>query len=163
MIRRLYYNIKDMKYSPKKIISRVKKRYQEYQDFSRLCNTLKKNHVLINSKKGETCFILGNGPSLNNQNLTLLANKETFVMNNFWRHPQYKIIRPKYLIAGDLASYAQNKRPEVRGVDLSASSVATSQVPETKLFLNSIAKKYVEENKLFLQNQIFYVLQQGHM
>ena len=152
-----------MNYSPKKIISRIKKRYQEYQNFWHLSDVLQKNNILLDSKKGKTCFILGNGPSINNQDLTCLVNKETFVMNNFWRHTQYKIIRPKYLLAGDLASYAQNKRPEVRGVDLSASSVATSQVPETKLFLNSIAKKYVEENKLFLQNQIFYVLQQGHM
>lgn len=160
-----------MKYFPRKVISRVKKRYQEYQDFCRLRNTLKKNQDLFNSKKGGTCFILGNGPSLNNQNPTPLADKETFVMNNFWRHSQYKIIRPKYLIAGDLSSYAKNQRPVEAwganhpggGVDLPDSDVVISQVPETKLILNSVAKNFVEQNKLFLQNQVYYVLEQGPM
>lgn len=152
-----------MKYSPKKIISKIKKRYQERQNFLRLKDALQKNKTLFNSKKGGTCFILGNGPSLNSQDLTRLAGKETFVMNNFWKHPQYKIIRPKYLLFGDLSPYAQNKKPEVRGVDLPAGSAAISQVPETKLFFNSVARNYIQENKLFLKNPVYYVLQQGPM
>lgn len=159
-----------MRYSPQKIVSKIKKRYQEYQAFSRLSNVLQKNKSLFNSKKGGTCFILGNGPSINNQNLTLLANKETFVMNNFWRHPQYKIICPKYLVAGDLSSYIQNLRPieawganHTAGVDLPDSNTVISQVPETKLVLNSVAKKFIEQNKLFLDSQVYYVLEQGPM
>ena len=152
-----------MKYSSKNILSRIKKWHQKREVFKGLRDTLQKNKTLFNSKKGGTCFILGNGPSLNNQNLVRLANKETFVMNNFWRHHQYKIIRPKYLIAGDLSVYAQNKLPDARGVNLPASSVAISQVPETKLFFNSVAKNFIEKNNLFLQNQIYYVLQQSPM
>jgi len=159
-----------MRYSPQKIISKIKKRYQKYQNSRRLKDVLQKNSALFNSKKGGTCFILGNGPSINNQNLTRLADKETFMMNNFWRHPQYKIIRPKYLIAGDLSSYAQNLRPteawganHIAGVDLPDSNEIISQVPETKLILNSVAKNFVEQNKLFLQNQVYYVLEQGPM
>ena len=152
-----------MKYSPKKIISKIKKRYQERQDFRQLRNALKKNNILFNSKKGGICFILGNGPSINNQNLTLLADKETFVMNNFWRHPQYKTICPKYFLAGELSSYAQNKLPEVGGVNLPKSDEVISQVPETKLFFNSVAKNFIEQNNLFLKNPVFYVLEQGFM
>lgn len=152
-----------MKYSPKKIIDKIKKRHKEYQDFRRLKDVLQKNRTLFNSKKGGTCFILGNGPSINSQNLTLLADKETFVMNNFWKHPQYKIIRPKYLLAGELSSYSQNKRPEIGGVDLPSSDPIISQTPETILILNSIAKNFIDQNKLFLQNSVYYVLQQGPM
>lgn len=152
-----------MRHSPKKLISKIKKRYQEYKNFVFLKDVLQKNSDLFNSKKGGTCFILGNGPSINNQNLNLLSDKETFVMNNFWRHSQYKTIRPKYLLFGELSSYAQNKRPEIGGVDLPASNEAISQVPETKLILNSIAKNFVDKNKLFLKNQAYYVLQQGPM
>lgn len=155
---------------PKKMLAKTKKRYKEYQDFRRLRDTLQKNKALFNSKKGGTCFILGNGPSINNQNLTLLADKETFVMNNFWRHPQYKVIRPKYLVAGDLSSYIQNLRPVeawganyIAGVDLPDSNTIISQVPETKLILNSVANNFVERNKLFLKNRVYYVLEQGHM
>lgn len=160
-----------MTYSPKKIVVKIKKRYQEYRYFRNLQSTLQKNKTLFNSKKGGTCFILGNGPSINNQDLTRLANKETFVMNNFWRHPQYKIIRPKYLVAGDLSTYAKNMRPvEVLGinhpgggVDLPDSDTIISQVPETKLILNSVAKNFVEQNKLFFKDQVYYVLERGLM
>lgn len=157
-------------FHPKKIISKIKKRYQEYQAFYYLKDTLQKNSTLLNSKKGGICFILGNGPSINNQNLTLLADEETFVMNNFWRHAQYKIIHPKYLVAGDLSSYAQNLRPAeawganyIAGVDLPDSNTVISQVPETKLILNSVAKKFIEQNSLFLSNRVYYVLERGSM
>jgi hypothetical protein len=152
-----------MIYSPKTIISKIKKRHQERQIFMSLRNVLQKNSALQNSKKGKTCFILGNGPSLNNQDLTRLANKETLVMNNFWRHSQYKIIRPKYLLFGELSTYAKNKVPEFGGVNLPSSDQVISQIPGTKLILNSVAKNFVEQNKLFLQNQVYYVLQQGPM
>ncbi len=160
-----------MNYSPKKIISKIKKRYQEYQDFNYFKNILQKNRTLFNSKKGRTCFILGNGPSLNNQDLMRLAEKETFVMNNFWKHSQYKTIRPKYYIAADLSSYSKNMRPIEAwgsshpggGVDLPDSDRILSQVPETKLFFNSVARNFIEQNKLFLKNPVFYVLERGLM
>ena len=42
------------------------------------------------------CFILGSGPSINSQDLSLL-NKETSIATNwFILHPQYDIISPKY-------------------------------------------------------------------
>lgn len=157
-------------FHPKKIVSKIKKWYQEYQSFRHLRDTLQKNKALFNSKKGGTCFILGNGPSINNQNLTLLADEETFVMNNFWRHPQYKVICPKYLVAGDLSSYIQNLRPVeawganyIAGVDLPDSDAVISQVLDTKLILNSVAKNFIEQNKLFSKNQVYYVLEQGPM
>jgi hypothetical protein len=160
-----------MRYSPKKIITKIKKRYQERRAFRLLGDTLQKNQELFNSKKGGTCFVLGNGPSINNQDLTTLADKETFVMNNFWRHPQYKIIRPKYYLAADLSSYAKNMRPVEawganhpgRGVDLPDSDRILSQVLETKLFFNSVAKNFIEQNSLFFKNQVFYILERGSM
>lgn len=160
-----------MKYSPRKIISKVKRRYQEHQKFRYLNNVLQKNSILYMSKKGGTCYILGNGPSLNNQDLISLANKETFVMNNFWKHSQYKTIHPKYYVAAELSSYIQNMRPVEAwganhpggGVDLLYSNPVLSQVPDTKLILNSVAKNFIEQNNLFLKNKIFYVLEQGSM
>src|ERR1044072_5448632 len=40
---------------------------------------LKRNEVFRNRHKGQRCFVLGNGPSLRNQDLTPLANEITFV------------------------------------------------------------------------------------
>ena len=156
--------------TPKKIFRKILKRYKNYRDFQYLRQTLEKNQIIFNSKKGKACFIFGNGPSIKNIDLTRLADQETFGMNNFWKHPQYKIINLKYLVAGDLASYAKNLRPieawgtnYIGGVDLPASNEIISQVPETKLVFNSVAKNFVEQNQLFPQNQIYYVLEQCPM
>ena len=83
------------------ILHGINKRYGWYKEFQQYKDVLKKNRDLAQTKTGKTCFIIGNGPSIKDQNLTRLANQETFTMNGFWRHPQYKIIKPKYYIATD--------------------------------------------------------------
>ncbi len=45
---------------------------------------------------GKRCFIIGNGPSIKTQDLTLLANEVTFVTNWFANHEKYDEIRPTY-------------------------------------------------------------------
>lgn len=42
------------------------------------------------------CFILGSGPSINNQDLSLLKNDNCIVSNWFILHPQYSMIKPQY-------------------------------------------------------------------
>src|SRR5882724_8342937 len=39
-----------------------------------------------NCHAGKRCFIVGNGPSIKNQDLSRLKNEITFVMNGFWKH-----------------------------------------------------------------------------
>lgn len=46
--------------------------------------------------RGKRAFILGNGPSINTQDLTLLKDEVTFVTNWFVNHPQYAEINPSY-------------------------------------------------------------------
>ncbi|WP_411052750.1 hypothetical protein [Tritonibacter sp. SIMBA_163] len=49
-----------------------------------------------NIHAGKRAFIIGNGPSINNQDLTLLKDEVTFVTNWFVNHPQYEKIDPSY-------------------------------------------------------------------
>lgn len=49
-----------------------------------------------NLHAGKRAFIIGNGPSINNQDLTLLKDEVTFVTNWFVNHPQYSEIDPSY-------------------------------------------------------------------
>src|SRR4051794_30859438 len=44
---------------------------------------LKRNEIFRNRHKGKSCFVLGNGPSLKNQDLAPLVNELTFVTNTF--------------------------------------------------------------------------------
>jgi hypothetical protein len=49
----------------------------------------------------ERCFILGNGPSIKSQDLTLLRGETTFVVNSFYLHPDFDRIQPTYLCVVD--------------------------------------------------------------
>ena len=51
---------------------------------------------LKNKYQGKRCFILGNGPSLKQQDLTLLKDEITFVSNWFVLHDKYEEINPDY-------------------------------------------------------------------
>lgn len=51
---------------------------------------------LKNRYAGQRCFIIGNGPSLKSQDLTLLKDEITFVTNWFVLHEDYEKINPTY-------------------------------------------------------------------
>ncbi|GAB4534237.1 MAG: hypothetical protein Tsb0014_20290 [Pleurocapsa sp.] len=57
---------------------------------------LHQNIELKNKHQGQRCFIIGNGPSIKQQDLTLLKDEWTFCVNYFYKHPQITEIRPKY-------------------------------------------------------------------
>lgn len=57
---------------------------------------LKRNRQLKDRHAGETCFIVGNGPSLKQQDLTKLQGKTVFMVNRAFLLEEYKIIQPNY-------------------------------------------------------------------
>ena len=57
---------------------------------------LKHNKILRNSHTGESCFILGNGPSLREDNLRLLQGENVFTVNQACRNSDFYFISPKY-------------------------------------------------------------------
>jgi len=63
-----------------------------------------KNLELKDKHLGKRAFIIGNGPSILNQDLTRLSNEVTFVLNSFFYHPQYEQISPTYLCNCDPVS-----------------------------------------------------------
>jgi len=62
---------------------------------------LEKNAELKDIHKGKRCFVIGNGPSINNQDLTLLKNEIVFMVNRAFLDPRYQIIKPKYHVIVD--------------------------------------------------------------
>jgi hypothetical protein len=62
---------------------------------------LKKNITLRRKYAGKRCFIVGNGPSIKTQDLTVLHDEVSIVVNSFFRHPDAKVIHPKFWILAD--------------------------------------------------------------
>lgn len=147
-----------------RIFRGISKRYNWNKEFRQYRDILSKNAGLAQTKNGKTCFIIGNGPSLKNQDLTLLADKETFVVNSFWYHKQYELIRPKFYVVVDLPDLSQENKPLRRYQgDIPGRDPVVSKVPETKLFFSAKIKNYIESKGLFKNNPKYYLLQQDIM
>lgn len=95
--------LKSAKYKAKAILPkqvlRLVQRYLYWRKF-RLKEELK-NLELKEKHSGSRAFIIGNGPSILKQDLTLLSNEITFVLNSFFHHDQYEQINPTYLCSCD--------------------------------------------------------------
>ncbi|MBD0866302.1 MAG: hypothetical protein GDA36_12300, partial [Rhodobacteraceae bacterium] len=62
-----------------------------------------------------TCMFIGNGPSLNETDLSRLQNFETFVFNWFLLHPEFDTLKPKNLVLGSHMFFGgwQTQRPTI--------------------------------------------------
>jgi hypothetical protein len=61
-------------------------------------NILSRNSELKSKHVGQRCFILATGSSIAKMDLRSLAGEFCIGLNEFHLHPDYEIIRPKYLV-----------------------------------------------------------------
>jgi hypothetical protein len=52
-----------------------------------------------NIHEGQSCWIIGNGPSLNKTKIMTLKDQLTFVVNGFTLHDKYEGLKPSYYVA----------------------------------------------------------------
>ena len=57
---------------------------------------LKKNKTYKNIHEGQRCFIVGNAPSINELDLSLLCGETVFSVSSGYHHPLYGTYKPKY-------------------------------------------------------------------
>lgn len=66
------------------------------------------------SKKADTCWVLGNGPSLSNdleKYIDTIKKSDIFIVNNFVQSHYYTELKPQYLVIADPA-FASNNNSE---------------------------------------------------
>lgn len=73
---------------------------------------IKSNKKFKNRHDGERCFILGNGPSLRNEDLSKLSNEVVFAVNQIAKLDDYKSIRPDYYFCVDQVFFSLNPSDE---------------------------------------------------
>jgi len=66
-----------------------------------------KNKSLKDIHKGRRCFIIGNGPSLKQQDLLLLKNEIKIVVSGFYNHKDCRKINPNYWLIIDPLFWTQ--------------------------------------------------------
>jgi len=99
---------------------------------------LREKHRLTafrNIHEGQSCWIIGNGPSLHNTNLLALKDQYTFVVNGITLHGSFKELNPTYYVATN---------PRLMHSDFLEYDVFPElKENETTCFLNIEAKKRI--------------------
>lgn len=75
--------------------------------FYRIKLHLKKNTKLSGRHKGERCFILLNGPSLLDLDLSKIRDEQVFCVNHFWTSEHYQTVKPNYYLASDTSFFSE--------------------------------------------------------
>ena len=80
--------------------------YKEYMELvlnetPKLKVELKKNFRFKNIHAGKRCFIIGNGPSIREQNLAFLRDEITFTVNQLAKSPKFEEISTQYHVWAD--------------------------------------------------------------
>jgi len=81
----------------------------KYPQFVELIKT---NVKFKNRHLGDRCFILGNGPSLREQDLSLLRDEYVFTVNNLCRYDGFQAIKSNYHFYADPIYFDTNNKNE---------------------------------------------------
>jgi hypothetical protein len=118
---------------------------------------LARNEVFRDCHKGRRAFIIGNGPSINTQDLSLLRDELTFVSNAFCKHPVLDVWQPDYYfltdpIFFDGSEYARDFFHELRG-----------RIQSSTYFVPHTAAAVVTKDALLKSDETFHVAMAGNL
>lgn len=114
------------------------------------------NSALRGRHGGERCFVLCNGPSVNNQDLSRLSGETVFSVASGYHHPLFGTFRPRYHCV-----------PQVGTSRLTESEVTAwfreieTSVGPAELFLSTIDEPLVRRHGLFQNHNVHYLFFNG--
>lgn len=117
---------------------------------------LEANERFRNIHSGKRCFILGNGPSLNNLDFSLLKDEFTLTVNQLPRNPKFADLHTNYHFWGDRLFFEISEdRPETMELLDVMRSVAS---PDNKpvVFYEMTARPMIEKFNLKSELDIAY-------
>lgn len=112
-------NANDILYSVINVISRCRYIF----DYPKYRKYIKNNGELKNKYFGETCYILGNGPSVKNLDISLLKGKYTFAVNGFYESSLFYELRPSFYCIYDRFEFERRKMQIQQLIDNNADNM----------------------------------------
>jgi hypothetical protein len=107
--------------------------------------------------RGQRCFIICNGPSVNRQNLLPLKDEIVFSVSGGYHHQDYAIYQPRYHCAPQFA-YTDILTKEV---GIAWFREMHAKIGAAELFLSHWQEPLVRENNLFPGRQVNYLCMHG--
>ena len=130
-----------VKYAFSILMSEVKSIYSDFRHKREFDKQLSRLILLKNSRVGDRCFIIGNGPSLKEQDLLLLKDEYTFITNHFLNHDQLREMNPSFYCASDANFFFPN-------INAQWESKLADLPKTTKLFFSYRASIKRKESKI---------------
>lgn len=112
---------------------------------------LKKNRRLKDIHKSNRCFILGNGPSINDFDILKIKNELIFVMSNFYHWDKYTSLSPIYhSIVNIPDTFSENEKFLIlKELD--------DKTLSNKIFIGFRNRYVIDKYKLFQNKDIYYI------
>lgn len=120
--------------------------------YLRHLEVLRANRQLHNRHAGERCFILCNGPSVNEQDIRPLVRETVFCVSNGYRHPDYLAIHPRYHCVPQIT---YNTLPPEKTVEWFKEM--DQKIGDAEIFLDRQEWGLVQEYRLFPERTTHFV------
>lgn len=118
---------------------------------------LRKNLHLKGTRKGRRAFLLATGPSINQENLELLAGEDCFSISNFFLHNEIQTINPLF------HGFAPYHEPLILENYVEWLRLADKTLPLlTKIILGHSTFDIVKKFHLFPDRDVYYVYLTPH-
>ena len=115
-----------------------------------------KNEKLKNIHTNDRCFVIATGPSLKEQDLTLLKDEITIGVSGLYTHKDIKVFNPKYYVSTPIFRYHGDLYDEETFIDdLREMDAALND--ETIMFFDIFDKPYIERNNVFTNKEIHWL------
>lgn len=118
---------------------------------------IRSNYMLRDSEKGKRCFIIGNGPSINNVDFSLLSDEMTFSVNQLPRRENFKMLKTNYHFWIDKRFFDLNKNAEEDLELIKVMLEVNSAGNRPKVFYSIEAKEMIKEYHLDDYLDIHYI------
>jgi len=94
------------------------------------------------------CFVIGNGPSIRDMNLSVLADDVTIGANSFYKHKDAEAVGLDYLCIGD-ATFWEDTPNSVEW-----HRIVESKMPGTTMMFHADAAELIERHGLYARNEV---------
>ena len=116
-----------------------------------------RNHIFKNKHKGRRCFVIGNGSSLNKQDLSLLSNEITIVVNAFWKNKIVEKWQPTYCCFADPVLFDGSEEVNRFFYDLQ------TRVHSSTFLAPAYGRRIIAEQNLLPLEQTYHVAFRGNL
>lgn len=118
---------------------------------------VKRNLVFKNKHQDRRAFVIGTGPSLASQDLTLLGNEITFTLSGFWKHSIVEQWQPTYYCFSDPLLF------DGSAVMKEFFESLRKRITESTFFVPLSALKTIQQHQLLPPERTYYVAFHGDL